>query len=400
MNQADTSNTVQATTPDSVSPHGVSPDSVSPDSVSPDSVSPLTARRDWAGWFNTLTPIVALVALVFFCSARSNTFLEPQNLINVLKRQSDVGIIAIGMTLVIISGGIDLSVGSLMALAASFGMLCANAAIIRSDGTPILDSATAQIAHVLQALHLVGGPGKALLVGTAAALLIGLIGGLLSGVAIAKGRVPAFIATLGFMAIFRSLARSIGGDGTINAVDNAHLEAMGRGIMTPLHDVWGTGHVELPWLVIAFVGVAILSQGMLSFTRFGRYLIAIGSNERSAVYSAIAVSRVKMWAYGLLGLCVGLAAILRAASEKSVSTTSTGVLYELDAIAAVVIGGTRLQGGYGSIWRTIIGVLILGVVRNMLVLLGVADSLHGLVEGCIIIAAVLLQRVGRAADSL
>jgi len=319
----------------------------------------------------TLTPIVALAGLMTFCAVRSPTFLQPQNLVNILDQRADIGIIAVGMTLVIISGGIDLSVGSLFALSGSIGVLAMNFFYPRGDA------------------------GKAVCIGIVAALLCGLIGGLLNGLVIAKGKVAPFVATLGFMAAFRSLALVLGDAGTINAENIAPFQMLGSGgIPTWMHDV--TGHtLAIPYMVVVFIIVASLGQILLSTTRYGRYTVAVGCNEKAAVYSAVAVDRIKIIAYCLIGLCVGLSAILLAANNQSISTSQGGLLYELDAIAAVVIGGTRLSGGYGAVWRTVIGVLLLGVIRNMLNLLNVPANLHGLVEGMIIIAAVLLQRLGR-----
>jgi ribose transport system permease protein len=134
---------------------------------------------------------------------------------------------------------------------------------------------------------------------------------------------------------------------------------------------------------------------VLNRTRFGRYVIAIGANERSAVYSAIAVHRVKLMTYALVGVCSGVAAALLASRMNSISSSQTGSLYELDAIAAVVIGGTRMRGGAGTIIGTLIGVLILGVIGNMLNLLQVSVYWQGLVKGLVIIGAVLLQRAER-----
>jgi len=141
---------------------------------------------------------------------------------------------------------------------------------------------------------------------------------------------------------------------------------------------------------MAFVAWVVLNR-----SRLGRYIVAIGSNERSAVYSAIQVARVKILTYAILGFCTGVAALLAASRLASVSSSSSGTLYELDVIASVVIGGTRMRGGSGTIVGTVIGVLILGVIQNMLNLLQVSVYLQGLVKGVIIICAVLLQRSDR-----
>jgi ribose transport system permease protein len=151
----------------------------------------------------------------------------------------------------------------------------------------------------------------------------------------------------------------------------------------------------LRWSIIVFIVAAVLAHVVLNRTRYGRYVYAIGSNERAARYSAIAVSRVKLFTYGLIGTLVGVAALMNSSRMNSVSSGQSGSMWELDAIAAVVIGGTRMTGGRGQIWGTVVGLLILGVIGNMLNLLQVSPYLQGLVKGAIIVAAVLLQRGGR-----
>ena len=148
----------------------------------------------------------------------------------------------------------------------------------------------------------------------------------------------------------------------------------------------------IPWPVLVFLVLAVLAHVLLSRTRFGRYVVAVGCNERAAVYSAIDVNRIKLLTYVLIGFLTGVAAVLVSSRMNSVSSSGAGLYYELDVIAAVVIGGTRMSGGKGTIIGTVIGVLILGVVSNMLGMLQVSTYLQGLVKGAIIIAAVLVQR--------
>jgi ribose transport system permease protein len=150
-----------------------------------------------------------------------------------------------------------------------------------------------------------------------------------------------------------------------------------------------------PWPAISFFAIAVLAAVVLRMTRYGRYVIAVGANERAAIYSAVNVDRVKLLTYTLVGGCCGIAALLLASRMNSIASSSAGVLYELDAIAAVAIGGTRMRGGSGSIFGTVVGVLILGVIGNMLGILNVSPYLQGTVKGGIIIAAVLVQRVNR-----
>jgi ribose transport system permease protein len=152
---------------------------------------------------------------------------------------------------------------------------------------------------------------------------------------------------------------------------------------------------ELPYSVIVWFVVACFGALLLNRTRLGRYIVAIGNNERAARYSAIAVDRVKITAYAMLGAVTGVAALMNAANYTSVNSANTGIFVELDAIAAVVIGGTRLEGGSGSVFGSIVGVLLLGVIRNVMVMLNINSQAQGLVIGAIIIAAGLLQRAGR-----
>jgi len=148
-------------------------------------------------------------------------------------------------------------------------------------------------------------------------------------------------------------------------------------------------------MVIAFFALAVIMAILLNRTRYGRYVVALGSNERAAKYSAINVDRIKIITYTLTGALTGIAAFLVASNLNSVPSSTAGNLYELDVIAAVVIGGTRMQGGAGSIFGTVVGVLILGVISNMLSFLNVSPYLQGLVKGVIIVAAIFVQQIGR-----
>jgi ribose transport system permease protein len=156
--------------------------------------------------------------------------------------------------------------------------------------------------------------------------------------------------------------------------------------------------LTVPYSVIALLFLAALFGILLNRTRYGRYVIAIGCSERAARYSAIDVRQIKLITYTLAGLLCGVAALALASRNGSIASSSTGTLFELDAIAAVVIGGTRMQGGSGTILGTLIGVAILGVIGSMLNFLDVSPYLQGLVKGLIIVAAVLLQRVGRVKE--
>lgn len=318
-------------------------------------------------------PIVALLLLIvgtamveaFRVPAEERAFLTTRNFSNILGQWSYVGTVAIGMTFVIILGGIDLSVGALVALAAAAGMYTLNAAAGWGDGWAIL---------MASAVCIAGG----------AAL------GLFNGVVIAKGRIAPFVATLGTLAIYRSLVLAPAQGGEIRSEVAAFGEFGGAMVRIP----WiGTEGNPLPvrMAVFVFLGVALLSHLVLARTVFGRQVYAIGDNPRAARYAGIKIGLVTTSVYGIAGLTCGIAALLNASRLNSVSSSSLGLFYELDAIAAVVIGGTRLQGGAGRIFGTVVGVLILGVVSNMLNMLQVSNFYHGLVKGLIIIAAVLVQ---------
>lgn len=340
-------------------------------------ISPPTQRRfNWPAILETALPVLALLLLIVataICERVKNgtsDFLTADNLLNnVLLTQAPVGVIAVGMTLVIISGGIDLSVGSMLGMAGTVGMWVM--------------------------INLNGSDAKVTAIGLAVMILVGLLAGLLNGLLIAKGRIAPFIATLGGLAAFRSIAKTIAHDGTLNMIQNHALESLGRhGIPIPFL-YFEQRQMELRYATIVFFLLAIVAGVILNRTRYGRYVIAIGCNERAAIYSAINVDRVKILTYTVAGLFCGIAATLAAARQSSISSTQAGQLYELDAIAAVVIGGTRMNGGSGTIFGTVVGVLILGVINNMLNFLDIPDTLQGLVKGVIIVSAVLLQRVGR-----
>lgn len=325
-------------------------------------------------------PLVALVLLVGFtvvyeyATKQRSDFIKGENLLNVMRQWSFVGIIAVGMTFVVILGGIDLSVGSLVALAGGLGLILMNRMI---EGG--------------------GGEGLAVIAAFGAIVLVGTAAGTLNGVLVTRGRIAPFIATLGGLAAFRSIALALADGGEFRSRSIELFGAVGQGgIPIPFTNVAPRAPepipLLLPWPVLVLVVVAILGHLLLVRTRYGRYVRAIGGNERAAIYSAIPVARVKLLTYALLGFLCGVAGLLLASRMNSVSSAQTGLLYELDVIAAVVIGGTRMRGGAGTILGTMIGVAILGVIGNMLNLLQVSVYLQGLVKGAVIVLAVLAQR--------
>jgi len=312
----------------------------------------------------TVGPLVALVLLVILGISLNENFLTYNNLTNVLARSSFIGIIAIGATFVITSGGLDLSVGSMAAVIAGVMIIVMNASI------PSLGIGVGVV-----------------LVGMASGLVIGGAAGVGNGLMITRGRIEAFIVTLGTMGIFRSLVTFLANGGTLS------LNFQVADVYRP---VYYDGLFGVPWPIIVFALVAIGGEIVMRRTAFGRYCAAIGSNEQVARYSSINVDNVRLFTYILQGVLVAVAVLLYVPRLGSASST-TGVLWELEAIAAVIIGGTTLKGGYGRIWGTVVGVVILGLIGNILNLQSfISPYLNGAFQGVIIILAVLLQRGRRS----
>ena len=302
--------------------------------------------------FAKYAPIFALVILFIISSFASPYFLNFKNITNILRQSSYTGIIALGMTFVIISGGIDLSVGSMVALIGGI---------------------------VILLLNYFGGDPLAITGAIAAGLCLGLIAGGLNGLIVTKGRIAPFIATLGTMSIFRSLTLYISNAGEFRSASD-------------IYPVIGSGYIlNLPIPVWIFLGMAVVFHILLNNTRYGRYVCAVGANEKVAVYSAIKIDWVKTITYALTGLSVAVTSIMLSSRLNSLSSSNAGIFYELDAIAAVVIGGTSLSGGIGTIMGTVIGAVILGMINNMLNMVGVSPYLQGTVKGFVIIFAVLVQ---------
>jgi ribose transport system permease protein len=299
--------------------------------------------------------LVALVLLTVVSSFLSEYFLQVQNLLNILRQVSYTGTIALGMTFVIISGGIDLSVGSMAAFVGSLGILALN-----------------RLAD--------GSQGLAVAAAVAVALASGIGCGFANGILITKGRIAPFIVTLGTMALFRSLSLYMADAGEFRSASSL------------FGDLGSATLVRIPLPVLVMLALAAALAFVLSRTRYGRYVRAVGSNARVARYSAIDVDRTRLIAYTLTGLLVGVSSILIAMRFNSVGTSTVGINYELDAIAAVIIGGTSMAGGRGTIWGTIIGAVTLGVINNMLNMVGISTYLQGTVKGLVIIGAVFIQR--------
>ncbi len=308
----------------------------------------------------TAGPFLALVIIFIIGILVNDAFLSSGNLSNILARSSFIGIVAIGATFVITAGGIDLSVGSMAAFISGCMILLMNA---------LMDSVDSMIAIILLAIL--------------ASLGIGAVAGLINGLLTTKAKIEAFIVTLGTMGIYRSLITYMADGGTLSlnfTIGDVYSEVY-YGVL-----------LGLPYPVWVFLAVAVIGYVLLNMTVFGRHCFAVGSNERVAKYSAIHVDRVKTATYMLQGICVAIATIIYVPRLGSASG-QTGILWELEAIAAVIIGGTVLKGGYGRIGGTVVGALILTLIGNILNLTdAVSNYLNGAVQGIIVIVAVYLQR--------
>ncbi|WP_028862399.1 ribose ABC transporter permease [Psychromonas aquimarina] len=302
-------------------------------------------------WFIEQKSLIALIMLIVVVSFLNEYFFTVDNILNILRQTSVIAILAAGMTLVILTAGIDLSVGSILALCGAF------AASMISMEIPVL---------IAVPVSLLGG----------AAL------GSVAGVIIAKGKVQAFIATLVTMTLLRGV--------TMVYTD-------GRPISTGFTDVadafawFGTGYLfGIPVPVWLMVGVFAGIWYLLNHTRFGRYIYALGGNESATLLSGINVDRIKIGVYSICGLLSALAGIIITSRLSSAQPTA-GMGYELDAIAAVVLGGTSLAGGKGRIMGTLIGALIIGVLNNALNLLDVSSYYQMIVKAVVILLAVLVD---------
>lgn len=284
------------------------------------------------------------------------------NWLNILRNNAPVGIIALGMTFVIISGGIDLSVGSTLVAVGAMVMMVV-------DG-----SATG----LLAGMGITGVP--AYIIAIAVGLVFGALLGWLNGVLIAHGKLPPFIATLGTMQIFRSVTQHL----------TQHANpSVPKGFLQIANLKIGSFYIMpiLYWLAIAAVLYVVSKR-----TTFGRHVFAVGSNIRTARLSGINVNKVKRRIYMLTGILVAIAAIIQVSRIGSMDYASAGSGYEMDAIAAVIVGGTSMSGGKGSIVGTVLGMLIIGVMNNLLTLFGVPPFLREACKGVIVIVAVLLQK--------
>ncbi|AYD02316.1 ABC transporter permease [Neorhizobium sp. NCHU2750] len=313
--------------------------------------------RDWD--MAAVAPFVALALLLVLGYFANPSFVSIANLTNVITRSAFIAIIALGATYVISAGGLDLSVGSMVAFVASLMILFMNSGAIAD-------------------------PMLMLVAAMALALVLGAACGLANGLITTVGKIEPFIATLGTMGIYRGLTTWLSQGGAITVRDR-NIQQLYRPVY--FGDLFG---VPIP-VVIIFVTAAIAAF-VLYRTRYGRHVIAVGSNEEVARYSGISVNRVRTIAYVIQGLCVAVAVLLYVPRLGS-TTATTGILWELQAITSVVVGGTLLRGGVGRIWGTVCGAFILEIVGNIMLLSNfVSEYLIGAIQGAIIIIAMLVQR--------
>ncbi|PQD94312.1 ribose ABC transporter permease [Pradoshia eiseniae] len=301
-----------------------------------------------------LGPLFGLLLLIVVLTLLNPNFLTVSNLLNVLRQVSISGLIAFGMTFVILTGGIDLSVGSTLALTGAVA-----ASLIASGTDPIIAMGVA--------------------------LVLGLILGAINGIIITKGRVAPFIATLATMTVYRGL--------TLVYTEGKPVSGLGDSVA---FQMFGKGYfLGIPVPVITTILAFIVLYLILHKTNFGRRVYAVGGNEEASKLSGINTDRVKIWVYAITGLLASVSALILTSRLNSAQPTA-GESYELDAIAAVVLGGTSLTGGRGWIFGTLVGVLIIGVLNNGMNLIGVSSFFQQVVKGVVILLAVMLDRKKQA----
>jgi len=320
---------------------------------------------DLFGLLAKFAPLIFLIVLMAVFAIMEPRFISSINLFNVMRQVSITGLLAIGMTFVILTAGIDLSVGSLLAFA---GLV---AAAVAKGG--LEDRFTVGE----------GGVGYGWQLAALAAIAVGIIGGYIQGLAITKLKVPPFVVTLGGMSVFRGAALLFAAGGPISGFDRAFTW-------------WGQGKIgPVPVPVILFLVVAIIAHIVLRYTRYGRQVYAVGGNPEAARLSGLNVNWVICSVYVIMGFFAGLGAFVLAARLNSAEAVA-GTGYELTVIASVVIGGTSLFGGVGSIFGTVVGSLLIGVLLNGLVLMNVSSYIQQIIIGVIIVLAVAFDTFAKS----
>lgn len=315
----------------------------------------LSAKEKRSRFFEKYGLLLILLGMCLIMTLLKPEFLTYRNLSNILRQQTPIAIMSLGVTFTIISGGIDVSGGSVIALCS---VICASLAHPAANG-----SGAGEFPFIVTLLT---------------PILAGGALGTLNGLVISLGRIPPFIATLGMMATARGLALIISDGKPINGFTE-HFNYIGRGVL------FG---VPFPIYILAFA--AIIAYIILHKTKFGVSVFSIGSNETAAVVSGVNVKRNKTLVYTLAGALTGIAAIVLT-SRTLAGQPASGVGYEMDAITGAVIGGTSFAGGIGTIVGTIIGAIIMGILSNGMTMLQIDPSLQQVVKGLVIVGAVLLD---------
>jgi inositol transport system permease protein len=328
-------------------------------------MQPSAAGFDAFTFLARFAPLIFLLLLMLVFAIMEPRFLSSVNLFNVMRQVSITGLLAIGMTFVILTAGIDLSIGSLLAFA---GLVAAAVAKGGMEDRFTVGDETIGYGWQLAAL---------------AAVVVGLLGGLLQGVAITRLKVPAFVVTLGGMSVFRGAALLFASGGPISGFQ-------------PDYTWWGQGRIwSVPVPVIIFLVAAVIAHVVLSYTRYGRRVYAVGGNPEAARLAGVNVNAVIASVYIIMGFFAGLGAFVLSARLNSAEAVA-GTGYELTVIASVVIGGTSLFGGTGSIFGTVIGTLLIGVLLNGLVLMNVNSYIQQIIIGVIIVLAVAFDTFAKS----
>lgn len=320
---------------------------------------------DLFGLLAKFAPLIFLIVLMAVFAVLEPRFLSSINLFNVMRQVSITGLLAIGMTFVILTAGIDLSIGSLLAFAGLVGAAVAKGGM--QDRFTVGE----------------GAVGYGWQLAALAAIAIGLAGGYIQGLAITRLKVPPFVVTLGGMSVFRGAALLFAGGGPISGFDRAFTW-------------WGQGKLgPVPIPVIIFLAAAVIAHVVLRYTRYGRQVYAVGGNPEAARLSGLNVGRVICSVYVIMGFFAGLSAFVLSARLNSAEAVA-GTGYELTVIASVVIGGTSLFGGVGSIFGTVIGSFLIGVLLNGLVMMNVSSYIQQIIIGVIVVLAVAFDTFAKS----
>jgi len=313
-------------------------------------------KSNWKNFFKMLwreySVVVVFIGVFIACTIiTQGKFASVNNIMAILRNISTIGMISLGMTFVLISGGIDLSSGPVLATA--------GAVLIILQGTPNVP----------------------LLVAILACCGVGVGFGFVNGIIITKTKLPPFIVTLAVGIMARSIVMFFTKGATITGKSVHEFTNIGNG------NILG---IPIPFLIVVIA--AILLTILLTKTKFGTYVFAVGGNENAAKYSGIKTDKIKVLTYMLLGLCVAIAATIEMSRMAAVASTTSGNMYEFEAITAAIVGGASISGGRGKIVGTVVGFLILGIISNMMIMMNISPYLNGAVKGLVILLAVLFQR--------